>query len=390
MPSISIKNINVDFPKEPYPCQVAFMSKNIEALISGTNALLESPTGEIPLLFCISIDCSLIFLGTGKTLCLLCSTLAWQKHYGEQTRIYSRSVIPNLLSSNENLLQNLKISSQSIIIYASRTHSQLAQVVHELRVTSYNPKVTVLGSREQLCVHEKISKLKGVALNHACNSANTQYSCSYKNNLEKYQFSYTSSRSSCALDIEDLILVGKTDRVCPYFLSKSLSENADLILLPYNYLLDTGIRSTLKLNWQNAVIIFDEAHNLEKVGCDAASCSLTSSDIAAIIIELQTVLKLIEEGNNIQFTNFEMPSLMGIAQLLKSVFDVEKRIDDLPMSPTNLSAGSDSQSLACSSSGEWLLHMLESCGLTQTKVSLSLFFSNGSFTIVFIKVTAKR
>ena len=62
MPSLSLSNINVDFPKDPYQCQIDYMSKVITALEHGTNALLESPTG------------------TGKTLCLICSTLAWQNH----------------------------------------------------------------------------------------------------------------------------------------------------------------------------------------------------------------------------------------------------------------------------------------------------------------------
>ena len=57
---LDISGIDVDFPVEPYDVQVSFMRKAIEAMQGQKNALLESPTG------------------TGKTLCLLCSTLAWQ------------------------------------------------------------------------------------------------------------------------------------------------------------------------------------------------------------------------------------------------------------------------------------------------------------------------
>ena len=52
--------VNVTFPFEPYECQKNFMSKVIEGLQTKSNCLLESPTG------------------TGKTLSLLCATLAWQ------------------------------------------------------------------------------------------------------------------------------------------------------------------------------------------------------------------------------------------------------------------------------------------------------------------------
>ena len=34
-----------------------------------------------------------------------------------------------------------------VIIYASRTHSQLAQVIRELKNTTYRPRMAVLGSR---------------------------------------------------------------------------------------------------------------------------------------------------------------------------------------------------------------------------------------------------
>ena len=61
MPLIKIQDIDIDFPFEPYDVQVAYMTKVIEALQTKDNAILESPTG------------------TGKTLCLLCATLAWRK-----------------------------------------------------------------------------------------------------------------------------------------------------------------------------------------------------------------------------------------------------------------------------------------------------------------------
>ena len=59
---IIIEGIEVIFPYEPYHNQIIYMTKVIEALSKGEIAGLESPTG------------------TGKTLCLLCSSLAWLKY----------------------------------------------------------------------------------------------------------------------------------------------------------------------------------------------------------------------------------------------------------------------------------------------------------------------
>lgn len=42
---LNIRNLQVKFPYDPYPCQRIFMEKVIEVLQQGQNALLESPTG---------------------------------------------------------------------------------------------------------------------------------------------------------------------------------------------------------------------------------------------------------------------------------------------------------------------------------------------------------
>lgn len=59
MASYPIRGVDVNFPFPPYDVQTAYMEKVIECLETKKNGLLESPTG------------------TGKTLSLLCSSLAW-------------------------------------------------------------------------------------------------------------------------------------------------------------------------------------------------------------------------------------------------------------------------------------------------------------------------
>ena len=65
---IILKGIEVYFPYEPYENQKIYMEKVIEACEKGSIAGLESPTG------------------TGKTLCLLCSSLAWLKYKKNRKR----------------------------------------------------------------------------------------------------------------------------------------------------------------------------------------------------------------------------------------------------------------------------------------------------------------
>ncbi|XP_013920860.1 PREDICTED: regulator of telomere elongation helicase 1-like [Thamnophis sirtalis] len=131
MPEIILNGITIDFPFPPYECQEAYMSKVLECLQKQVNGILESPTG------------------TGKTLCLLCSTLAWRAHFKDAisaqkiTQVLKGDELfpDHPLSSWGNAVTGTEVpayySDVPKIIYASRTHSQLAQVISELKNTVY-------------------------------------------------------------------------------------------------------------------------------------------------------------------------------------------------------------------------------------------------------------
>ena len=257
------------------------------------------------------------------------------------------------LLTNQSATKTPTPATHCTIIYSSRTHSQLTQVIGELRTSGYTPRMTVMGSREQLCVHPKLSRMRGAALNHACNTLSSQRGCSFKNNLENYSGAAegVGGAASPILDIEELAELGKEDKVCPYFFSRENSTRADLILLPYNYLMESSIRATMKVEWNNAIVILDEAHNIEKIASDASSCSITSSEIASCISELQQVIKLLQtkdneaaavpnrpNGNELSkaiknsSNNNTLPSLHRVVATLKALFEFERRLDEIPLS----------------------------------------------------------
>lgn len=373
MPQFLIGGINVEFPKTPYPCQIQYMEHVIRALSSGSNALLESPTG------------------TGKTLCLLCATLAWQESRKSKPieLAYSsgKSVDAGPGGIKTSVMPGEKKSAPYTIVYATRTHSQLAQVVSELRETAYRPRMTVLGSREQLCVHEKVSKLKNGVINHACNSLNSKRGCMYRNNLDNYIESNSSMDNTGMMDIEEMVKLGNHRKICPYFHSREFCASSDIVLLPYNYLLDGNIRSSVKVDWTNAIIIFDEAHNLERVSADAASFSLSSTDLALCIQEMQQVLGTLRDEQQRTKAPSEVeaqakvvvpanpaaagsgqdkPSLAAVVTLLKAMFELEKRIDALQILPHV----AQQQTLpGIVYEGHWLPDLLKAVGFTDVMVS---------------------
>jgi regulator of telomere elongation helicase 1 len=368
MVQLQLRGVTVEFPFDPYPSQVDYMDKVLEALSTGNNALLESPTG------------------TGKTLCLLCATLAWQSHE-KRTKPVKMSIGYNLPSQPNVTFAG---PNSKIIIYASRTHSQLTQVINELRRSGYTPKMTIMASREQLCINDRISRtLRGGALNHACNKMSAQRSCMFKNNLENYSGGAEGAGSGAPiLDIENLVSQGRQDAICPYFYSRENATKAELILLPYNYLIDASIRSTLRgVDWQDACIIIDEAHNLEQIASDASSFALTTADLAACIAEMQSVLRLLQiqsaatpsedptgkkntknsvdsAAGNKTGGYGERPSLQQCAIILRALFNLEDRISKLEIlsqqsGPVSLNDGSKCLVLP----GRWFVSTLEEIGL---------------------------
>lgn len=73
------------------------------------------------------------------------------------------------------------------------------------------------------------------------------------------------------MDIEELHKVAERHIFCPYYATKERVNLADLIFMPYNYLVDEKIRDSYGLQLDNAVLIFDEAHNITKVQEESTS-----------------------------------------------------------------------------------------------------------------------
>ena len=59
--------------------------------------------------------------------------------------------------------------------------------------------------------------------------------------------------------------------------------------MPYNYLLDPKIRVNFNIDYQNSIIILDEAHNVEKVSEDVASFEINIQMMSSVLGELSTM-----------------------------------------------------------------------------------------------------
>lgn len=204
LPAFTLATSNARTRYTRYDVQLVYMEKVIQALQQGANAILESPTG------------------TGKTLCLLCATLAWRRTKLALAQLNARTNRPTIgydsadsgssggrgrsttngagsaVVDDDGTAADFKGRLEAKlteaagwgpsaggkfesggasgaggggggpprvprIIYASRTHTQLSQTVKELKATGYNPKICVLASREHLCINTEVQQLESNA-----------------------------------------------------------------------------------------------------------------------------------------------------------------------------------------------------------------------------------
>ncbi len=84
------------------------------------------------------------------------------------------------------------------IIYSSRTHSQLSQVVSELKklhtVCGYNIDMSVIGGRGSTCLNPKVKKIAdGRLQQNTCSALCKAKKCHWFNTLDRNEFNLYST-----------------------------------------------------------------------------------------------------------------------------------------------------------------------------------------------------
>lgn len=90
------------------------------------------------------------------------------------------------------------------------------------------------------------------------------------------------------LDIEDLLVKGWESYSCPYFLSRGLLANTDLLVLSYQYIFTAAFRQVVYDHIKDSIIVFDEAHNIINTLEETGSYSVS-------LEQLKNIYKYLEE-----------------------------------------------------------------------------------------------
>ena len=153
--------------------------------------------------------------------------------------------------------EDLALTDEIKIFYCSRTHSQLSQFINELRRVKVTPgagsgcaeeetsliwpvaeeiKHLSLGSRKNLCINAKVSKLgSAAAINERCLELQQPKTpqalrCPFLPNKENETLVNDLRDHTLAKirDIEDLGLLGKKLGICPYYASRSTIKPSEV------------------------------------------------------------------------------------------------------------------------------------------------------------------
>lgn len=328
--------IPVAFPKglTPLVPQKIVMSKVLQALKTKQHALVESPTG------------------TGKSLALLCASLAFQKEMRRKNwerkakvgttpenkglpdgwraangmfveareedamkkeeddgaiKVEDRAAKNTAINSNNNnnksstppqseRKEEEKEEEVPRIFLCSRTHSQIAQLARELKRCPYRPNFSVLGSRQQFCPAKK-SDEECQDLTRGCVKAvpphSTSSKCAYFN---RQGHLLDEMRNAHIWDIEDLKYAAEEHEACTFYVTKELYKEAEFVLCPYNYIFDEGIRAAMDIDLTNAAIIIDEGHNIEDVCREGSSVEVYEKDLSRYLDEIGILVATFPEA----------------------------------------------------------------------------------------------
>jgi len=224
------------FPYRPYPQQNEFMRDVYEIVGRGGVLIAEA--------------CN----GFGKTACSLAATLPTGRR----------------------------------ILYATRTHEQALQVMREIQKINVNSEreytAVNLASRSNLCLHKIGRELRSSDLIEGCRILRERNRCPYK--WGEIDPALALPR---ILSIRRLREFGFSRGICPYFLARNLINERDVVVGPYQYFFDQMIRNRVGLTLREKILIFDEAHNSDKIGIEVLSGSLSRRTLEQAEEELQNL-----------------------------------------------------------------------------------------------------
>jgi len=174
------------------------------------------------------------------------------------------------------------------IIYGTRTHEQVRQVLLELEKINEKSGESYtavnLASRDHLCVNPECRGLPRNEAQELCNILRKNEECPYVSDLDKPPRGLPSILSK-----DTLVKEGRRRRICPYYLARLMMKESRVVVAPYPYIFNPMIRLTTGLALEGRVLVLDEGHNIDKVGQEILSDTMTERGLSAAAEEMKLI-----------------------------------------------------------------------------------------------------
>ncbi len=200
------------------------------------------------------------------------------------------------------------------IVYVARTHKQLDRVMLELRPISESTGFNgiVLRGRAASCLNPLVRKYAASAkvAMVICSQLKRSGRCEYYQNFmnkTKNDDNYLNRFYHTPLTGLELRTKCKSERVCPYELSKHLLPLVTVVATTYNQIFDSYINpmffDAFGHPLSQTILLLDEAHNLPRIAVELASASLS----------LSSIRQSMKEANR-----YDLPSLRQFCSVMES------------------------------------------------------------------------
>ncbi len=229
------------------------------------------------------------------------------------------------------------------LVYLCRTIQQNDRVIRELKLIklrqSFISGIAIRG-RSNMCINEQFLKDKPSMkeLMQICQRARkTETGCAYYKHFfsedserDNYEivsesnelYSLLAEFSSKIVDTDDLIIVCKKRKICPYYTIKILLSRVDIVVCNYLWIFHPAIRELaflkdLNTTLDDIILIIDECHNLPENILDINEEQLSLNTI-------QNCLRLLEKYS-IKLSN--LPHYKNFQQFGKVLQDYLEKIE---------------------------------------------------------------
>lgn len=317
IPDLNIDGLLVPFPFEfIYPEQIEYMHALKRTLDAKGQGLIEMPTGtgiyQHTYLY-------VYILILGKTIAVFALILAYMHEYPQVGKlVFCTRTVPEMTKALCEL--------RRLVEYRERVNNMnISMDGQQLRLQSAPFLAIGLSARKNLCVNPNVSSLSAAdQINSKCREllmassgdiedTTSSCGCPYFNQLNSAEYSLIpnflapktdiNAKLNGVYTIEDLRSIGMSEGWCPYYGSKRLLKEANVIVYSYQYLLDPGVSvstqlfpnvnsSKLTIN-TNATALFTNSNNVTAPAANMAGKKDDSAD------EKEPAIVVFDEAHNI-------------------------------------------------------------------------------------------